>query len=152
MLVLLQAPRFMIKNFSCSILLSMKFVLLVNPKLLTIYLSCKFSLLRPHQLKIFRRLITQFIPVFDLSLLALHKGQLNNYLHMVCATVDTINEPQRQKTYLRAYAPGEDSDQPVHSPSLIRIFSGHILDSQESKFPKCLHADNEDYDRMHSLI
>ena len=44
-----------------------------------------------------------------------------------------INGPQRQKTYIRTSAPSEDSDQTAHSRSLIRIFSGHILDSQGCK-------------------
>ena len=39
-------------------------------------------------------------------------------------------EPQRQKTYLRTCAASEDSDQPAHSRSLIRIFTRRILDSQ----------------------
>ena len=39
-------------------------------------------------------------------------------------------EPPRLKSYLRIYAPSEDSDQPAHSRSLIRIFRGHFLDSQ----------------------
>ena len=32
-----------------------------------------------------------------------------------------------------AHAPSEDSDQPAHARSLIRIFTGHILDSQRCK-------------------
>ena len=40
---------------------------------------------------------------------------------------------ERQKTCLRTSAPSEDSDQPAHSRSLIRIFTGHILDSQDAK-------------------
>ena len=37
-----------------------------------------------------------------------------------------------QKTYLRAWAPSEDSDQSAHSRSLTRIVTGRILDSQVS--------------------
>ena len=40
------------------------------------------------------------------------------------------NEPQRQETYLQTSVPREDSDQPAHSRSLIRIFTGCILNSQ----------------------
>ena len=40
------------------------------------------------------------------------------------------NEPQRQKMYFRSCAHSEDSDQPAHPRSLIRIFTGRILDSQ----------------------
>ena len=44
--------------------------------------------------------------------------------------------------YNRTGAPSEDSDQPAHSRSLIRIVTGRFLDSQECKV---LHADNEDW-------
>ena len=43
----------------------------------------------------------------------------------------------RQKTYIRTCAPSEDSDQPAHSRSLIRIFPGHFLDSQLCKVSSC---------------
>ena len=38
-----------------------------------------------------------------------------------------------QKTYIRSCAPSEDSDQPAHLHSLIRIFTGCILESQRFK-------------------
>ena len=38
-----------------------------------------------------------------------------------------------QKTYLQPGAPSEDSDQSMHSRTLIRILTGRILDSQEWK-------------------
>ena len=44
---------------------------------------------------------------------------------------------QRQKTYFRAYAPSEDSDQTAHSRSLIRIFTGRILDTHGYKVSSC---------------
>ena len=56
------------------------------------------------------------------------------------------------ETYLRACAPPEDSDQPAHLRSLIRIFTGHVLGKQEEFF---FLADNEDYNqtaRMRRLI
>ena len=37
---------------------------------------------------------------------------------------------QSQKSYLQTCVPNEDSDQPAHFCSLIRIFTGCILDSQ----------------------
>ena len=40
------------------------------------------------------------------------------------------NLTRRQKMYLRTCAPTEDSDQPAHSRSLIRILIGWDLDSQ----------------------
>ena len=50
------------------------------------------------------------------------------------------NEPKRQKTYLWICAPSEDSDQPVHSRSLIRIFTGRDLDSRRCKVSLRKHA------------
>ena len=49
-------------------------------------------------------------------------------------------------------APSEDSDQPGHSPSLIRVFA---LRSMVAKDPSFLHADSEDSDqtgRMHMSV
>ena len=45
-----------------------------------------------------------------------------------------VHEPQRQKTYLLPCAPSEDSDQPAHSRSLIRIFTGHIWIARMQSF------------------
>ena len=59
---------------------------------------------------------------------------------------------QAQTTCLRTATASDDSDQPAHSRSLIRNFSGRILESQESKF---VDADIEDSDqtaRMRRLI
>ena len=42
-------------------------------------------------------------------------------------------EHQCQKSYLRAFTSGGDSKQPVHSRSVMRIFTGRILDSQKCK-------------------
>ena len=42
-------------------------------------------------------------------------------------------EPQHQETWFWTCAPSEDSDQPACSRSLIRIFTGHALDSQGCK-------------------
>ena len=44
-----------------------------------------------------------------------------------------LYESQHQKTYLWISAPSEDSDQTAHSRSLIRIFTGRILDSHGCK-------------------
>ena len=41
------------------------------------------------------------------------------------------------ENYFRTCAPSEDSDQPAHSRSLIRIFTGHILDSQWCQVSSC---------------
>ena len=46
-------------------------------------------------------------------------------------------EPQREKTYLQTCAPNEDSDQPAHPRSLIKIFTGRVLDSQGCEVSWC---------------
>ena len=38
-------------------------------------------------------------------------------------------EPHRDKTNKMACAPSEDSDQPGHLPSLIRVFAMHLMGS-----------------------
>ena len=50
-------------------------------------------------------------------------------------------EQQRQKTYLRTCAHCEDSDQPMHSRTLNRIFTGHILDSHGSNLMRITKTD-----------
>ena len=80
------------------------------------------------------------------------------YLYIDCMNVmyswQDINwaATWRQKLYIWTCTPGEDSDQPAHSRRLIRIFTGHILDSQGCKG---FYADNEGSDqtaRMRRLI
>ena len=39
-----------------------------------------------------------------------------------------------RQMYLRTCVPSEESDQPTHSRSLIRIFNGHILITKGAKF------------------
>ena len=39
------------------------------------------------------------------------------------------NEPHHDKTNKMARAPSEDSDQPGHLPSLIRVFAVRLMDS-----------------------
>ena len=47
-------------------------------------------------------------------------------------------EPTRQKTYLRAYMPGEDSDQNAHSRTLIRIFTGPFWIANDAYSETCV--------------
>ena len=54
-----------------------------------------------------------------------------------CGISSLIFEPQRQTAYLWTCAPCEDSDQPAHLRSLIRIFTECFLDSQGCKFCWC---------------
>ena len=66
--------------------------------------------------------------------------------------VDWTNEPPRDKTNKMARAPSEDSDQPGHPPSLIRVFAVCL---RVVKDPSFLQADSEDSDqtwRMPRLI
>ena len=64
--------------------------------------------------------------------------------------------PLLEKTYIPTYVSSEDSDQPAHSRSLIRIFTKRIFDRQECEgFLGFFHAGNEDSDqtaRMRRLI
>ena len=48
-------------------------------------------------------------------------------------------EPKRPKTYDWICVSSEDSDQTAHSRSLIRIFTGRILDSKGCKVSSCGH-------------
>ena len=62
------------------------------------------------------------------------------------------NKPPRDKTNKVACAPSEDSDQPGHPPSLIRVFAVCSMVAKDRSF---LHADSEDSDqtgRMPRLI
>ena len=57
---------------------------------------------------------------------------------------------QHYKTNKMTCAPSEDSDQPGHPPSLIRVFAQWVAED-----PMFLHADSEDSDqtgRMSRLI
>ena len=41
-----------------------------------------------------------------------------------CGEIRKIYEQAHDRTYKMACAPSKDSDQPGHSPSLIRVFAG----------------------------
>ena len=56
-------------------------------------------------------------------------------------------EPLHDKTNKMACAPSEDSDQPGHPPSLIRVFAVRSVGGKNSSF---LHADSEDSDQVWS--
>ena len=45
-----------------------------------------------------------------------------------------VNGPQRKNLYIWTYVPSEDSDKPVHSRNLIRIFTYRNLNSKECIF------------------
>ena len=55
----------------------------------------------------------------------------------ICLHLQNITAPQREKKSLQTCAPSEDSDQPMHSHSLIRIFTRRILDSQGCQVSSC---------------
>ena len=48
-----------------------------------------------------------------------------------------IYEPPHDKTNKMTCAPSEDSDQPGHKPSLIRVFAVHSKRSQGPKLSSC---------------
>ena len=49
--------------------------------------------------------------------------------HLGYRLVTNGNEPHRDKTNKMTCAPSEDSDQPGHPPSLIRVFAVHLMGS-----------------------
>ena len=54
------------------------------------------------------------------------------------------NETEHSISFNIACAYSEDSDQLSHQRSLIRVFTGHAVVSQD---PKCYQADSEDSDQ-----
>ena len=62
-------------------------------------------------------------------------------MYEVCLQGILTNEPGNSISHNIACVPSEDSDQPAHPRSLIRVFAGHSVDSQGSKV---LQADSED--------
>ena len=57
----------------------------------------------------------------------------------MCHGIHNVSHKMK-KQHLRTCAPGEDSDQPALSHSLVRIFTEHILDKGSEVF----HADDKD--------
>ena len=76
-----------------------------------------------------------------LDILQYYKSCTTGYITVI--KLATIG-PQCPKTFFLTCAPSEDSDQPAHSRSLIRIFAGRIWDIQG--FKVC-HVDQEDSDQ-----
>ena len=83
---------------------------------------------------------------------------MNKILKMMLNFYGTIlspnitNEPPHDKTNIITCAPSEDSDQPVHPPSLIKSL---LCAQWVATDPSFLHADSEDSDqtgRMPRLI
>ena len=95
-------------------------------RILMFLLCCKFMVFRDVSYR-------TNIPVFrrcDLIRMEVVKQQ-RYYILIISALC--IHEDQRPKTYLRTYAPCDNSDQPAHSRRLIRIVAGRILDRQGRK-------------------
>ena len=55
------------------------------------------------------------------------KVMLNFYGTILSSNI--TNEPPHDKTNIMTCAPSEDSDQPVHPPSLIRVFAVRSIGS-----------------------
>ena len=66
------------------------------------------------------------------------------YLLKSSQQISSINEPQHDKPNKMICVPSEDSDQPGHQPSLIRVFT---CAQWEAKDPRLLQEDSEDYDQ-----
>ena len=54
-------------------------------------------------------------------------------LQVVVFAIHIQKELGQSMFYKITYAPSEDSDQPAHPHSLIRVFEGHSVDNQGSK-------------------
>ena len=63
-----------------------------------------------------------------------------------------IYEPQRQKTYRQICAPRDNSDKLENASSLVRFFTGRILDSKETKIYSCGQMKTDQTARMRRLI
>ena len=68
--------------------------------------------------------------------------QFHSCVKQVFSVYGFVYREQRQKTYLRTYAPSEDSDQPAHS--LVSSLWAFWI----AKDARCLLADNEDSDKI----
>ena len=66
--------------------------------------------------------------------------------------VVNYNEPPRVKTNKMACAPSEDSDQPGHSPSLIRVFTARLKKAMILSYPLSASEDSDQTGRMPRLI
>ena len=53
----------------------------------------------------------------------------------ICYRIGTRNEPRHNKATKVAFAPREVSELPGHPPSLIRLFTAHLMGSLGSKLP-----------------
>ena len=51
--------------------------------------------------------------------------------------ISRLYEPPHDITNEKAWAPSEDSDQPGHSPSLIRVFAVRLMVSQKPNASSC---------------
>ena len=63
-----------------------------------------------------------------------------------------IIEPPHDKTNKMAYALSEDSDQPGHPPSLIRVFAVHMEKAWDLSYPLSTSEDSNQTERMPRLI
>ena len=63
-------------------------------------------------------------------------GRKSPLLISSCFVITPRNKPAHDKTYNKTYATSEDSDQPAHPRSLIRVFADRIWLLQPSSYPK----------------
>ena len=64
----------------------------------------------------------------------------------------TENEPRHDKTNKVACAPSEDSDQPGHLPSLIRVFAVQLKKAKILSYPLSAERRSDQTGRMPRLI
>ena len=69
------------------------------------------------------------------KLLVLHFDFVIHFLYRISQYSGLRNEPPHDKTNKVACAPSEDSDQPGHPPSLIRVFAVHMKKAWILSYP-----------------
>ena len=105
-----------IKLFTCLTQFSINFVLLINLKLLTIAKSFLLNLAEHENF-------------------SANKYENANYcwhFSYLLAEKISCSAEEHEKSFITS-----GPDQPAHLPNLIRIFTGHILESQGLKIPSC---------------
>ena len=81
---------------------------------------------------------------FHIGFYAKCKKKKCDEMYMCCIFMKKHFEPPHDKTNKMIFVPSEDSDQPGHPPSLIRVFA---VRSVGSLGPNLLQADSADSDR-----
>ena len=85
--------------------------------------------------------MTDFILFMLLLMAHVHSRKMLLRLAMLYTIFIGLNEPPHDKTNKMACAPSEDSDQPGHPPSLIRVFTVRLKKAWVLSYPMSAQAD-----------